>query len=143
MSEMCWLLSVFDKDGGEFEIVLNELCVPTHIASAHGNTSPRRCCSSSACVSHGSCAAGVPVIAFADVVVLSANTHTNPDGFGAAPGGHGGSPGAPRAANGTHRTGTRAPTTNRLIPSHFGRSVWESCQVGAYAGAVELPRRLA
>src|SRR2546423_15574505 len=98
MSEMCWLLSVFDKDGGEFEIVLNELCVPTHIASVQGNTSPRRCCNSSACVSHGSCAAGVPVIAPADVVVLSANTHTNPDGFGAAPGGHGRGPRRARPA---------------------------------------------
>src|SRR3954451_7222456 len=125
---MCWLLSVFDSDGGEFAMVLNELCVPTHMASVHGSVSPRRCCNSSAFVSHGSWAAGVVVIAPALVCVLSANTHTSPDGFGAAPGGHGGSPGAACAAIGTHISVTNTPTTNALIPSHFGRSGWESCR---------------
>src|SRR5436190_8518385 len=125
--EMCWLLSVFDSDGGELAIVLKELCVPTHSASVHGSASPRRCCSSSACVSHGSWAAGEPVIAFMLVAVLSAKTHTNPEGFGAAPGGHGGSPDAPCAATGTHMSAINAPTTIPLISSHFGKFGWESC----------------
>ena len=125
-SDTCWLLSLFDSDGGLFDAVLKELCVPTHMASRSGSASPRRCCSSRACPSQldswaatacSVCPCACCVCASTLVVVLSTNTHTRPDGSGDWPGGHGGSPAAAAAGAVT----VIAPSSPSRTPTESAR----------------------